>query len=85
MWLKCILWGTIPSYAVSVVWERQEPLSLNKWFNCNQELFLMFSLPSWIRYICSNVFNIARKGAIFKDEADVYGIIYVWCAQFIEW
>ena len=31
MWLKCTLWGiSIPSYAVSVVWERQEPLLLNK-------------------------------------------------------
>ena len=30
-WLKCALWGiNIPSYAVSVVWERQEPILLNK-------------------------------------------------------
>ena len=35
--------------------------------------------------ICSNVFDIARKGVIFKDEADIYGIINVWFAQFIEW
>ena len=37
--------------------------------------------------ICSNVFDIARKRVIFKDEADIYmyGIINVWFAQFIEW
>ena len=30
-WLKCALWGTIPSYAVSGVWERRKPqLLLNK-------------------------------------------------------
>ena len=33
------LGNEIPSYAVSVVWERQEHLLLNKWFNCNPELF----------------------------------------------
>ena len=45
-WLKCALWGfSIPSYAVSGVWERQEPLLLNKWFNCNQELFSAVSSP----------------------------------------
>ena len=46
-WLMCALWGNeIPTYAVSVVWERQEPLLLNKWFNCNPELFL--TTPSWM-------------------------------------
>ena len=34
------LGNEIPSYAVGVVWERQEPPLLNKWFNCNPELFL---------------------------------------------
>ena len=30
-WLKCALWGTIHSYAVSGVWERRRPqLLLNK-------------------------------------------------------
>ena len=50
-WLKCAFWGTISSYAVSVVWERQEPPLLNKWFNCNPELFLMSPFLD-IRYIC---------------------------------
>ena len=46
-WLKCALWGiSLPYYAVSVVWERQEPILLNKWFNCNPELFLTIS-SSW--------------------------------------
>ena len=29
------------------------------------------------------MFDIARKWVIFKDEADIYGIIYVWFAQVI--
>ena len=41
--------------AVSVVWERREPLLLHKWFNCNQELFLLIPLPSWIRYTWSSL------------------------------
>ena len=49
-WLKCALRGiSIPSYAVSVVWERPEPLLLNKWFSCNPELFLTILLLD-IRY-----------------------------------
>ena len=34
------LGNEIPSYTVSVVWERQEPILWNKLFNCNPELFL---------------------------------------------
>ena len=45
-WLKCALWGiSLPSYAVSVVWERQEPLLLNTLFNCNQESVSAVSPP----------------------------------------
>ena len=66
-WLKCALWGTIPSYAMSVVWERREPLLLNKWFNCNQELFLLIPLPSGIRYMLVPVTRILF-GRIKEDE-----------------
>ena len=36
----------MPQDTVSVVWERQEPPLLNKWFNCNPELFL--TTPPWM-------------------------------------
>ena len=45
------LGNEIPSYAVSVVWEKQEPLLLNKWLNCKPGVVLLLSLPGWIRYI----------------------------------
>ena len=48
------LGNEIPSYAVSVVWERQEPPLLNKWFNCNPELFLTTTSPD-VRYTCSDI------------------------------
>ena len=37
------------------------PLLLNKRLNCNQELFLLLSLPSWVRYILVPVTRIELR------------------------
>ena len=82
------LGNEIPSYAVSVVGERQEPLLLNKWFNCNPELFLPTPFLdvryTWIHtkgnlymhVVSTYLININKSGHVITISSVIYAIKY---------
>ena len=42
------------------------PLLLNKRLNCNQELFLLLSLHSWVRYIVISIYVLYWSETIIQ-------------------